>query len=474
MITVGFSTREHNQDYIDYIQKTVMFKEVEIIEKVNNGEKSLSQTYNEIINESSNDIVVLIHDDLEFDTKNWGEKLLKCFKKNDDYGIIGLAGTKFLPSNSQWWSVPENMYGIVNHKHEGKKWTSSYSKDLGQKVEETIIVDGLFIAFDKTKVKHNFDEGIEGFHFYDLGFTLPNHLDGVKVGVTTMVRVTHLSIGQTNQQWEDNRVKFAEKYQSNLPIDINNKNKAETFIFCHDQDLILGFEENQKFKNLYNYTYVFLGSRPTDKLTELDNVIVARDLEHNREQYPLFTSYTGWYALWKNNLIKSDYINLFEYDVILDDFIDQRHNKLYDMNIESIGYNPFPMGNFHFVNNPEWVEHIIPAIAKVHRFDVMRYFNNMVSKNPKAVWSSTSNTTFRTDIFNEYMKWMEPLVDYIKDTKTCGHAHERSITFFLHHRRKQQFLTQGWLTHLQLDSHKTQGHEVDNQKSYEKLFKNQR
>ena len=81
MITVGFSTREHNQDYIDYIQKTVMFKEVEIIEKVNNGEKSLSQTYNEIINESSNDIVVLIHDDLEFDTKNWGEKLLKCFKK---------------------------------------------------------------------------------------------------------------------------------------------------------------------------------------------------------------------------------------------------------------------------------------------------------------------------------------------------------------------------------------------------------
>ena len=180
------------------------------------------------------------------------------------------------------------MYGIVNHKHEGKKWTSSYSKDLGQKVEETIIVDGLFIAFDKTKVKHNFDESIEGFHFYDLGFTLPNHLDDVKVGVTTMVRVTHLSIGQTNQQWEDNRVKFAERYKPNLPIDINTKNKAETFIFCHDQDLILGFEENQKFKNLYNYTYVFLGSRPTDKLTELDNVIVARDLEYNREQYPLF------------------------------------------------------------------------------------------------------------------------------------------------------------------------------------------
>lgn len=89
MITIGFSTRKHNQDYIDYIQKTSMFKEVEIIEKVNNGDKSLSQVYNEIINESSNDIIVLLHDDLEFDTKNWGDKLLKGFQKNPEYGIVG-------------------------------------------------------------------------------------------------------------------------------------------------------------------------------------------------------------------------------------------------------------------------------------------------------------------------------------------------------------------------------------------------
>jgi hypothetical protein len=70
MITVGFSTREDNQKYIEYIQKTSMYKEVQIIQKINNGEKSLSQVYNEIIEESENDIVVLIHDDLEFETKN--------------------------------------------------------------------------------------------------------------------------------------------------------------------------------------------------------------------------------------------------------------------------------------------------------------------------------------------------------------------------------------------------------------------
>ena len=185
-----------------------MYKEVEIIEKVNNGEKSLSEVYNEILNESKHEIVVLLHDDLEFDTKNWGDKILKHFKKNSEYGILGLAGTKFLSKTGKWWEIANTMYGIVNHKHEGKKWTSTYSKDLGSNIEDVIILDGLFIAINKNNIKHEFDESISGFHFYDLGFTLPNYLDGIKIGVIYDVRVTHLSIGQTNDQWETNRQKF--------------------------------------------------------------------------------------------------------------------------------------------------------------------------------------------------------------------------------------------------------------------------
>ena len=472
MITIGFSTRQHNQDYIDYIQKTCMFKEVEIIEKVNNGEKSLSQVYNEILTESSNDIVVLLHDDLEFDTKNWGDKLLKGFQKNPEYGIVGLAGSKFLPESAKWWTVPSTMYGIVNHKHEGKKWTSTYSSDLGQKFEEVIITDGLFIALDKNKIKHNFDETIQGFHFYDLGFTIKNYIDGVKVGVTTMVRVTHISIGQTNEQWENNRQTFQEKYQNHLPIDILPKDQNETFIFCHDQNLILEFEETNKFKNLYKHTYVFLGNREVDKLSELNNVIIARNLEHNLEEYPLFTSFTGWYALWKNKLISTKYVNLFEYDVILDPYIDQHHCKFYEQNIEMIGYVPFPIAHYQFIANKEWVEYILPAIKEVYRHDLNQYFLKLVQNNPKAIWSSTSNTTFRVDIFEEYMNWFEPLIPHLKDTKTCGHAHERSITFFSHMRKKKQLITQGILQHLQLDSHKTQGHSVNMDDSIKKLMSN--
>jgi len=120
MITIGFSTREDNPKYVDYLQKTSMYKDVQIIQKINNGEKSLSQVYNEIINESTNDIVVLVHDDLEFETKNWGDKVLKHFKRQTEYGILGLAGTKYLHESAQWWSISSSMYGIVNHKNNEK------------------------------------------------------------------------------------------------------------------------------------------------------------------------------------------------------------------------------------------------------------------------------------------------------------------------------------------------------------------
>ena len=49
---------------------------------------------------------------------------------------------------------------------------------------------------------------MEGFHFYDTTFSFENHLDGVKVGVVSNIPITHLSIGMTNQQWDQNRVKF--------------------------------------------------------------------------------------------------------------------------------------------------------------------------------------------------------------------------------------------------------------------------
>ena len=236
MITVVYCTRQTNPEHKEHIIKSSgLHKHIEVIEIINNGE-SLTHAYNRGLNQAKNDIVVFCHDDLTIETKQWGNKLLKQFEKNPEYGIIGVAGSKYMAESGQWWADKKKMYGRVQHTHEGKSWLSAYSADLGHELEEVVVVDGLFFAVDKTKLKTTFNESVEGFHFYDVTFCFENHLKGVKIGVSTLVRVNHQSIGMTNQSWEDNRIAFAENFKDNLPTKIKKvigkNNKLKVLIGC--------------------------------------------------------------------------------------------------------------------------------------------------------------------------------------------------------------------------------------------------
>jgi glycosyltransferase involved in cell wall biosynthesis len=217
MITIGFSTKSPKPDFINHIKETCGIDNVEIIQKINNGEKSLSVVYNEILNESSNNVVVLCHDDIIFEKKYWAKRAIEHFQKKPEYGILGVAGTRYYPESGMWWEVSSEMIGQVYHQHNGKKWLSKYNEPFGNKVIQTIIVDGVFMMVQKDKLSKQFNESVEGFHFYDTTFTFENHLDGVKVGVISNIPITHLSIGATNQQWELNRVKFVESFKTKLP-----------------------------------------------------------------------------------------------------------------------------------------------------------------------------------------------------------------------------------------------------------------
>jgi hypothetical protein len=215
MISVIYCTREPNPKHTEHIKKTSGVKAIEVIEIVNNGE-SLTKSYNRGYKQAKNDIVVFMHDDVSFDTSSWGNKLIKHFQ-NTEFGILGLAGTTDIPSSGKWWEDRKKMVGIVNHQHGGKKWESKYSKSLGNDIAEVVIIDGLFFAVDKNRIKETFNESVEGFHFYEIDFVFRNYLSGVKIGVMFNIRVTHNSIGLTNEQWDINRKQFIETYADKLP-----------------------------------------------------------------------------------------------------------------------------------------------------------------------------------------------------------------------------------------------------------------
>ena len=219
-VSVVISTRKIDDEYLKHVEKMFSHPKTEILIYENDGVNSLPEIYNIGLNDSKYDIVVFIHDDLILETKNITPKVIRLFEKNPDYGIIGIAGTDNLLSG-MWWQDRTSMYGIVGHEHEGKRHVNHYSKgDYSENLKQVIVVDGLFIMVHKKRIKHTFNQQFEGFHFYDLPICIENHLDGVKIGVTTKIKVTHKSIGMVNKKWEKNKLLFEALYEKNFPVKI--------------------------------------------------------------------------------------------------------------------------------------------------------------------------------------------------------------------------------------------------------------
>lgn len=249
MITVGFSTRKIDDSFVEMLKNTSGLKDLEVIPFENKGEYSLTEAYNKILDKSSNDIVILCHDDIYFEKNYWGKRIIEHFEKKENYGILGVAGTRYYPKSGMWWEVSSEMIGQVYHQHNGKKWLSSYNEPFGNKIIETIIVDGLFMSIHKKRINKNFNEDVKGFHFYDTTFCFENYLSGVKVGVMSNIPITHLSIGQTNQKWEENRKEFSEKFKDQLPQILETN--LPTFNYKKNQPLV------SVIMPIYNYGNMF-------------------------------------------------------------------------------------------------------------------------------------------------------------------------------------------------------------------------
>ena len=367
MISIVYPTREKNEKHRQHLLETCGLNNVQIIEYVSNGEYSLTNIYNKALNETTNNIVVFCHDDIIINTKNWGNKILNHFRRNPDYGIIGKAGSKYIPKSGMWWDVGmTEVVGQVYHQSQGKKWLSQYSEDIGNKIDDTIIVDGLFFAINVEKINSSFDDNIKGFHFYEVDFCFSNFLSGVKIGVIYDISVTHLSIGQTNQQWEENRLQFIEKYKNNLPQIIPYKYKISKI--KKDEPLVsilmpiynYGNRINQTLKSIFNQDYtnyeiILVDDGSTDEFVKLK----LKQLESN-ERIKVIYKENGGPSSARNLAFKhskGDYIlPLDSDDMILPGYLKMCVNILKrDKNISPVYCDTNHVGQVQGVEQrPEW------------------------------------------------------------------------------------------------------------------------
>lgn len=220
--------KENKTEFLENVQETCGC-ECNINYVYNPDGASLTSVYNKYIvpNDESSDIVVFIHDDIEFLRYGWGKRLIELFENNEEYGIIGVAGSAQFDEKGTWWTY-DKKYGQVLHRKNGNSWLSTFSPLLEKDLEEVCVIDGLFMAVHKRRISQKFDEKFKGFNHYDTSFCLANYIDAeTRIGVTTDIRIAHSSIGETKQNFFDNLILLNSLYHEYYPIDVEEDNKLD-------------------------------------------------------------------------------------------------------------------------------------------------------------------------------------------------------------------------------------------------------
>jgi hypothetical protein len=194
------------------IRKTIGL-DFEILSSFQSSQFGLSKIYNELALQAKYDNIIFMHDDLFFESLNWGNRVINILN-NHSIGLVGLMGSIFKSKHTSIWTACDSsLY---------RNSTTSTFHDFS----EVAIVDGCFLAMRKNVFQsHRFDENLLGFHGYDLDISL-NIIRRLKVVIANNIIFSHLSNGCKSKNWFEDVTYIHSKWESFLPVSVENVTKS--------------------------------------------------------------------------------------------------------------------------------------------------------------------------------------------------------------------------------------------------------
>lgn len=221
-----------DKDLLENIENTVGCGYELIVVDNSENEYSIFEAYNKGIERSNNDYLCFIHEDVIFQTSDWGKFVLNYFIEFKHLGILGVAGSRIktqIPSG--WWeNKPEHLVlNLVQTRPDGT--LDRINRGFREEgIEKVVVVDGFFMAVRKDP-NIRFNEKLLGFHNYDQSVCLDYINHGYNVYVTNKILIEHASNGIIDDNWVKSSIKFHEIYNQYLPqtipkVAIKRKDKS--------------------------------------------------------------------------------------------------------------------------------------------------------------------------------------------------------------------------------------------------------
>ncbi len=157
--------------------------------------KGICEVYNLLALKARFDTLCFLHEDIEFQSKNWGTSLNDFFLNNSTFGVAGIAGSAYKSASYSGWYTGNKMLDVyhVIHQFPNKREEQKNLQDESKNFYPVVCIDGVFIGARKNvwnSIRFN-EEKLKGFHFYDIDFSLRSSLAGISVAVLSGIKLTH-------------------------------------------------------------------------------------------------------------------------------------------------------------------------------------------------------------------------------------------------------------------------------------------
>jgi len=185
--------------------------------------EGICSVYNRSAAEARYDYLCFVHEDVRFDTPDWGPAIAAELAR-PDCGVIGFAGSiRKLARLTAWNGGTDDLRAHYIQHMRGRKHLHAVDPD-GRAFSPVVTLDGMCLIVRRDLWDEvRFDSSrFPGFHSYDLDFTTAVFArGGVSNRVCHTVLVEHFSEGNYTRAWFESLCDYHAKWAGRLPLGVD-------------------------------------------------------------------------------------------------------------------------------------------------------------------------------------------------------------------------------------------------------------